>query len=198
MFLVKEQESLGDKRMKDLKLYQRLEEIDVVRKQDGKTHVLGAGYRPLFYDNYSYLHHIVHDTSTMKILKEESKTFKYDSGFGLINAVLTSIIGVGIPFLIYELRGYARMSRKRTKAHFYNVKEFKKRNLEDLTEAIKDIKVYQGSLEDVERIDTGNQENFIRANDTFDLRVKAYLLGADAVMEYQPGSSIGTPVKFKK
>ena len=70
--------------------------------------------------------------------------------------------------------------------------------MEELTENIKDVRVYQGSLENVERVDTGNPETFIRASDTFGLRVKAYLLGADAVVEYQPGSSIGTPVKFKK
>ena len=39
---------------------------------------------------------------------------------------------------------------------------------------------------------------FMQQADDFWLRVDAFCLGADAVVHYQPGSAIGTPVKFVK
>ena len=96
--------------------------------------------------------------------------------------------------------------RKKLKIEYdYKIFHFEEKNLDDIKEKIKDIKVYQGTVEEVskelgrplKRIETNAPETFIKANDTFWLRVKAYLLGANAIIHYQPGSSIGTPVKYQ-
>jgi len=50
----------------------------------------------------------------------------------------------------------------------------------------------------LERVDTKDPKTYIAAEDTFYLRVKAHLMGADAIVHYQPGSAIGTPVKYAK
>lgn len=83
---------------------------------------------------------------------------------------------------------------------------FRQQNLRDIQERVKDIRLYQGTLEEVERdfqrplerVDTGKPETYIKEQDPFWLRVEAYLLGANAVVHYQPGSVIGTLVRFKE
>ncbi len=99
------------------------------------------------------------------------------------------------------------------------------RNLKEVDGKIKPIRIYQLSIDElqtelgitVERVDTGLPETFLRGENVgwnnpispllLDcnglsseemLRAQAYLLGADAIAHYQPGSSIGTPVRFKK
>lgn len=80
------------------------------------------------------------------------------------------------------------------------------RNFEQITRKIDPIKLYQGGQQEVERmvkkpvevVETSRPETFLQAQNSFWLRVQAYLAGADAVIHYQPGSSLGTPVRFKK
>jgi len=77
-------------------------------------------------------------------------------------------------------------------------------NEKDMMDEIQGIRVFQGSIDEValdicrplQRVDTDSPETFIRASDTNQLRFMAYRLGADLVVHYQPGSSIGTPVKY--
>jgi hypothetical protein len=90
-------------------------------------------------------------------------------------------------------------------------------NQMDLNDKIKDIRLYQGGLEEVaavlgkelELVDTGKPQTFIKVEkrdgsyasilpDTDWLRLEAFKLHADAVIHYQPGSAIGTPVRIKR
>jgi len=209
---------------------QRLEEIDVIRYEDEKIHVLGRSGNKLY--------HIVHDAQTKEILEEDSFkqkefgeeaglcTFLATCGVGLVivggaeggvgeggipiltNAQMllmlpAAVAGYATPFLDY-LRPSVRERLRKTKRFNKTTQEFKNRNMDDLTEAVKDIRVYQEPVAGVEQalgrpleiVDTGKSETFIKDKDSFWLRVKAYCLGANAVVDYQPGSSIGTPVKY--
>ena len=79
-------------------------------------------------------------------------------------------------------------------------------------EIAKPIKMFQGSLEEVtaevgevlEIVPSKEPETFVRVKEGFSerssdywLRVKTALLGGQYVAHYQPGSSIGTPVRIK-
>ena len=84
------------------------------------------------------------------------------------------------------------------------MRDYKDTNMKDLENGIKDIRVYQDSKNNVEgdlgrnleRVETGKPETFIYAENLFLLRVKAYSLGADAVVNYRSNPSVGTPVKY--
>ncbi len=84
--------------------------------------------------------------------------------------------------------------------------EYLRRNKAELEREVKQIPIYEGSLVDLERrlgrvldfMDTGKPEQFLKAKDTFWLRVEAARLGADMVIQYTPGSAIGTPVRFRE
>lgn len=185
---------------------ERLETLDVMRKEGDRIYVLGN--TPTFswsIINDKCLFYTVHDASTGKIIEEDS--FGSISGEDISRCVGLSFLGIGIPFLIYGLAGKgARERRIKTKEFYKNVEKFQEANLSDLGEAVKDINVYQGNISDVsqelgiglERVETGKPTKFITDEDTFGLRVKALCLGANAVVNYQPGSATGTPVKYKK
>lgn len=186
--------------------YERLEEIDVVRKEGNNVHVLGRSgtYEcPNRVEPGKYLHHLTYDASNYRVIDEIS--FKRNEGSLFKFGKFFSFFGIGLPFLFYQTTPHAIKNRNLTEWQWTKVNEFQKANLEDLKDAIKDIKIYQGTTEEVEkelgvelkRIDTGKPETFIQGEDSFWLRVKAHLLGADAVVHYQPGSAIGTPVKYK-
>jgi len=90
------------------------------------------------------------------------------------------------------------------KAVSRRIETYIQRNLKNAERKIEHIKLYQGSIEEIQkdlgrsvkRLETGKPETFLKEDDTFMLRVRSYLMGADAIVHYQPGSSIGTPVKF--
>lgn len=184
----------------------KLEEIDVVRREGKRIHVLGR--------NRKYLHHIVYDVSTEKIVKEDSVRDVHN--FLLAGLMSSTGIGLslGIPIVIYELTNpCAYRRRRKIKEYYRTVKQFENANkndyLSDLGQRIKDIKIYQGRINDIsqelgkklERVDTGRPETFIEAKDRSWLRIRAHELGADAIVHYQPsfsGFSIGTPVKYVK
>lgn len=178
-----------------------LETIDVVRKEDGKVHVFGRSGGRVFSPS-PYLHYITHDANSGEIIQEDS--FKSKDNSDLVFSFTFSLLGVGLPFFINELRPSNFKNRRKAREYYNKVHQFKNANMADLREAVKDIKVYQGTIEEVsedlgkglERIDTGKPETFIKGKDTFWLRVKAHIFGADAVVHYQPGSSIGTPVRY--
>lgn len=163
---------------------ERLERIDVVRHENGKIHVLGESYNipesflstslGILFGGVRYLNHIVHNASTGEIISEERWK----------NAVFW---------------GNHKLD------YWEQVKEFQEANMSDLREKVKDMEVHQGTLEEVsqrlgrelEYVDTRRANKFIKTENLFNLRVKAHCLGADAIVHYQPGSSVGTPVKYK-
>jgi hypothetical protein len=77
-------------------------------------------------------------------------------------------------------------------------------NYTNLRKELDKINIYQLSIGDAENklkttleiIETGSQQKFLKAQNDSNLLLKAYILGADAIVEYQPGSAMGTPVKF--
>jgi|SRR3989338_1865734 len=107
-------------------------------------------------------------------------------------------------FGLYYLTPCSRRERQYAKDYKSKVEQYRAENLWDIQKKVKDIRVYQGTIDELQielgkslkRVETRNPETFLKAKDTFWLRVHAYLLGADAVVHYQPGSSIGTPVKY--
>lgn len=100
----------------------------------------------------------------------------------------------------------------RLTSNFYRkIEEYKQDNLKDAEEKVKDIKIYQGTIEEVakrlgrplEAVDTHQPETFVRGCDSFMLRVKAHQFGGEAIVHYQnnpmrynPHFCIGTPVKY--
>jgi len=184
----------------------RLNHIDVTRIQNGKLYVLGRNERPCSFDLFKprgNLYEIIHDAATGEIISEYS--FKYHDPKALDEAKGCSFLLVGIPFLLNELRPSLRKRREQSKKYFETVVVIERANMADYEAAVKDIRVYQGSIDEVakelgkelERVDTGKPETYLRERNSFWLRVKANYLGADAIVHSQPGSSMGTPVKFK-
>ncbi len=96
-----------------------------------------------------------------------------------------------------------------------------KNYVNELEESVSDINLYQGSIDEVSKqigrslelvdlktpktfIEADNERGYVRVQEEsigpftsdFMLRLKAKEVGADAVVHYMHGSSIGTPVKF--
>ena len=91
---------------------------------------------------------------------------------------------------------------------------FVEENDKEIKEKIKDIKIYQGDIKRAEKelgslkeVDTGSAETFLRESlaygvgqpRTYFLRIRAYQLGADAIIHYaeERNSCMGTPVEKK-
>ena len=116
------------------------------------------------------------------------------------------MLTAGLYALGLELTVAQRARRSLQRAFHSRARGFRKQNHADIEEKIKSIRLYQGTIEEVagelgkplERVDTGKPETYLHKNDPFWLRMEAYLLGANAVVHYQPGSAIGTPVRFKE
>lgn len=94
------------------------------------------------------------------------------------------------------------------------------RSMRELEKSVEDVKLYQGPIDEVseqvgkrlELVDLGTPETFLRVDNKYNsieqqgikmsvtpdfmLRFKAKNLGANAVVHYMPGSSMGTPVRF--
>lgn len=126
---------------------------------------------------------------------------EFKNGKDIIAAVFT----VGLYLAYFEFSA-DQNERKNLKDSFHSrAMRFREKNSNDILEKIKDIRLYQGTMEEVagdigrslERVDTGRAATYLHKDDSFWLRVEAYLLGADAIVHYQPGSAIGTPVRFK-
>lgn len=195
--------------------------IDVVRNEGDLVHVLGRQKQPWLQEK---LYHTIHDINTGEIQSEE--TFRrapylyYLPLFPIIpGAVLDinfvakqNILGFAITtiaMILPMIGSTAYINKKQfdsSPEYYSRVWEFEKANSRDLNEALSKIRFYQGTIDEVSkdlgktlaRVDTKKLNTFIRAQDDHDLRWQAYLLGADAVIHCQPGSSIGTPVRFSK
>lgn len=202
------------KAVDDMSNPERLNEIDVYRVFDhggikslnisGRIlHVFGSSYGHDDLAN-TVMHHVTLNADTGKVLHEES-FYKINPNSIVLSGVM-SVFGVGLPFLVYYLLPNQRERRKEQITYDFAVKNLRGENMKDLEEAVKDIKIYQLPPGDVsnligkkfELVDTKKPETFLSAEDHFWLRVRAYELGADAVVGCQIGSSTGTPVRFKK
>jgi hypothetical protein len=107
-------------------------------------------------------------------------------------------------FGLYDKWFNIKERSKQTNEYFTKCFKIEQANQTEINEKVKGIKIFQGTIAEVEAelnvalkmIDTGKPEKFIKATDTFWLRAKARRIGADAIVHYQPGSSIGTPVQI--
>jgi|SRR3989344_8489383 len=113
---------------------------------------------------------------------------------------------VGLYGLVREFSGNQR-ERERIQEDFYGrAVSYLEQNRLELQRDVEKIHIYEGPIEDVERrlgktldfIDTGVPDKFLNCGDTFLLRVAAARLGADMIIQYTPGSAVGTPVRIIK
>lgn len=170
-------------------LEDRLNRIDAVRVFNDKVHVLGTSLGWID----THYHEIVKDRTSGR----ESKTsFKEP---GSVEGLLGIIFTLGIYYALVEeprefsLRNYNRM-----------VKQYTEANLTEAEKKVKDVRVFQGTVDEIsgelgrplERVDTGKAETFLWGSDMLNLRILAYKMGANAVVHYQPGSAMGTPVRY--
>lgn len=113
------------------------------------------------------------------------------------------ILGRSVDILDY-LRPSSWKKKKNNQQYEKNVEMLRSKNINDFRQIIEPIELYQLSVNEasqhiqrrLEICDTNNPNNFIRARDDFMLKLETYLLGGNAVVHYQPGSSIGTPVRY--
>jgi len=169
-------------------LEDKLDEVKIVRVEDGNIHALGSKYGSYFHEDI-YLSEVVKNIESGEITQT---TFKNPS---IPRSIIANLVTVGI-------HTYKRRQKKR---EFYKrVYQFRDANNKDIEETIKHIKFYQGDLAEVQDqlgkplklVDTGTLETYLEARDERLLRVKAYDLGADAIIHYLPEPIIGTPVRF--
>lgn len=127
--------------------------------------------------------------------------------------LLLGIISLGtVP--LYHLLPHMRKRAKKQREFKQRVDSILETNTKELEKFADDIEVYQTSLRErseesgrtLERVETGNQISCIRSTNTaykknednslLWLRAQAGMLGADAIVHYAPGSTIGTPVRY--
>ena len=167
----------------------RLDKIKAVRVFNDKVHVLGT------YLGYIDAHYceIIIDRTTGRESKTSFKT--PDSFDGAVGTLFT----LGLYHIcVTEVR------KDRIRKYKQTVREYIHANLAEAEERVKDVRVFQGTVDEVsrelgrplERVETSRPETFMRASDTLNLRIQAYLMGANAVVHYQPGSAMGTPVRY--
>ena len=198
----------------------RLDTIDVVRTEGDLVHVLGS--QSLSWSR-KRLFHTIHEVNNGNIVQEEiyrSNPLAYmlptvsliptmpSMAFFLYSGKESNWVGAGISALtgisLFAASLYYVDKRKFDNPQNNSVYNFQQLNSRDLSIALSEIRLYQGTIDEVERdlgrklarVDTKKPNTFIRADNDYDLRLKAHLLGADAIVHYQPGSSIGTPVEF--
>ncbi|MBI2146117.1 hypothetical protein HYU22_02145 [Candidatus Woesearchaeota archaeon] len=114
---------------------------------------------------------------------------------------------LGIGYAIWWPFSNERKQRHEAREIFhYNATQYYQKNLHDIQAKVNCIPILQSSMTEAESIlgspleyvDTGSMDTFLQASDRLWLRVQAYQLGASAIVHYQPGSAIGTPVRSKK
>jgi hypothetical protein len=111
----------------------RLEDIDVVRWQDGKIHVLGRIEDNCSSDGTFYsAYHIIHDALTGEIIKEDS--FRYIGNFPLFmcGCYMLSCEGERPPFLDHELALKIHENNINADKYDSSIRKFKEANLKDL------------------------------------------------------------------
>lgn len=180
-------DSLGEKHFYDGVFYHKVRFVVAFGIKDGILHVLGTAgdYNQLYFE-------IKRNVATGFT---EEIAFEPNEGPGVLSAITLTL---------YDRLPDTKKRRKQTK-EFWNLHDgLAEMNRKDIDEKIKNIRIFQGTIEEVERdlgvslerVETGKSETFIKAESDYFLRVEAYRAGADLVVHYQPGSSIGTPVKI--
>lgn len=167
-------------------LFNRVEAVEVTT-----DHVRVFGYLRFLGDRF-YV--VALDRRTESV---EKTTFSDPWEIGDVLATIVTLGG-------YTLLKSYKERRRQMREYKQNVARVQAANTADAETKIAPIAVYQGDLDEVERIlghplehvDTGNPTQFLHVDDLFLLRAQAYLLGADAVIHYAPGSATGTPVRF--
>lgn len=171
-------------------LSNNIDEVDVVRIEGRTAYILGKtkkSIRPIF-------HVITYDLEADRIVNEES--FEGSTPYHALGIVASG----GLYLLNRSLRKKLEKQTEYDKLR----SELTRKNEEDWLKAVDGIRIYQGSMDEVSRdigrklrrIDTGKPATYIKGSLDFELRAEALNLGADAIIHYQPGSSLGTPVKF--
>lgn len=189
--------------------------IDVIGRQDSKIHLLGRTRLPPKFFRFSEyaLRHDIFDSSGDYILNkdswEEYVSTPLDGNCDGLNMIwlFGSMFTLGmlsISRVLLDKAPSIQERKNKTEEYWKTVSRFSKINLDELGKKTQKIGVYQGSMDEVsadiderlERINTGRSVTFIHERDLQSLREEAYLLNSDAIVHYQPGSSIGTPVRF--
>ncbi len=190
----------------------KIDGILVAGRERNQLQVLGnRGGHLSFLENYDYVN--TYNVRDYVVINRENDTGKIDvcsfpgPDYKTWKDEVAFLLTVGL-YTAYQRFISTTQRRKRIIQKAFNSKAlfFRDQNLANIAERIKPIRLYQGTMEEVERdlgrplerVDTGKPETYIQKKDPFWLRVEAYLLGANAVAHYQPGSAIGTPVRFKE
>ncbi len=184
----------------------RIDDILAASKEAENWQVLGHRGGKLCFRNYGSCE-FIHEKGVKEyvFLEGNPKTGEvHESPFSSPNYTLNDFLGALFPSRRPSLSREERSNRRGQ--FFRQVDVYLAKNRDELSKKIKHIRIYQATIPEVERItgkeleivDTKRPEQFIECQDSFWLRVQSYQLGADAVVHYQPGSAIGTPVRFKK
>jgi hypothetical protein len=120
---------------------------------------------------------------------------------GSLIGIGTGMIGLGVAAVINALP-FVDTEGKQGRREYSELGEaYYESNLRDANEKTKHIQIFQGRIEEIERI-TGKKaklvpETFAREDNIRGLKIRAYLLGATAIAHYQPGSLMGMPIKLE-
>ncbi|MBI4848213.1 MAG: hypothetical protein HY808_06490 [Nitrospirae bacterium] len=111
----------------------RLEQIDVVRWQDGIIHVLGRGEETVHSDSVSCIaYHIIHDASTGKVISEDSFLHRGSFPLFMCGCYTLACEGDCPPLLDHELALAIHENRMKADIYVKNVVKFTEANLNDL------------------------------------------------------------------
>ena len=180
-------------------LEDRLSYISVIRIDDTSISVLGSNSKTGLY------HEIVRYAS---LREDKYFSFKDPEIFGAISASF-------LTFGLYTFTENMRRRKRQYKDYQQKVKQYEEANEKEILEKINKIKVYQGDVKEaekelghLERVDTGSADTFLKeplasnleSSRTYFLRIRAYQLGADAILHYVQDRNVcmGTPVRKKK
>jgi len=171
-------------------LEDRLNRIDAMRIDDNSIYFLGYNWQT---ESYSEI--IKHRLSR----QESDFSFK---NIDVFSTVLAKFCTLGI----YAFTKGVRNRKKQREMYYQKMNQYKEANEEEGNDKLKHVTIYQGDITEaekelgpLERVDTGSADRFLKKNNILNLRIRAYQLGADAIIHYMEtsGSCIGTPVKKK-
>jgi len=205
-------ESVGEDVSGIIKERTKLARFDAVGMAgDSRLHVMGAKNVGVAFDTVGddlydeVSDHFTGERLNVDVFREPGYIFESP-----LVCALSTVPGLGIPFLIRNLMPSVRKRGEKTRNYWELKREILESHIQALSDLADPVKVYQGSIGEVsndldrplERVDTGNPETFIRRDDRgpdalLFLKAHTALLGGDAVVHYQPGSAIGTPVRYK-
>ncbi len=172
-------------------LEDRISYINAVKIESDQIYVLGYNLQTHFY------YEIIKD-----VLSGEESEFSFKN----INVASTSLAKL-CTLGLYALTKGVQNRKKQRKMYYQKVKQYDEANNNRIENMVKNIRVYQGDIAEaekelgpLERADTGSAERFLKKNNILNLRIRAYQLGADAIVHYveTSGSCIGTPIRKKK